>query len=223
MSITGLSAAGGVSKAKVAALCKGRSPEQKSVIKYFLSTGGCFSKGLSDDAYEGIGQQKAKSMDFKQKALDKIGLDESQVNEIPPVHFEGYEFDEEKGYAKLGKDRIWRSSIYQISWLFFSNTQVYVYQYTFNLDEDGKKESTEEYFYKDITNFSTSSDTIEKPVIEMVGGCLGKKPKLIRKNVETERFALVVPGDKFYCSMDKKTDTEGVIQAMKAKLREKKS
>jgi hypothetical protein len=220
--LTGLIADGVMSKAKIAALCKGRTPEQQSVIKYFLSTGGCFSKGLSDGAYEEIVQQKAKSLDFKQKALDKIGLDESQVNEIPPVHFEGYKFDEKKGYAKLGKDRMWRSSIYQISWLFFSNTQVYVYQYTFNLDEDGKKESTEEYFYKDITNFSTSSDTVEKPVIEMAGGCLGKKPKLVRKNVETEQFALVVPGDKFYCSMDKKSDTEGVIQAMKAKLREKK-
>jgi hypothetical protein len=221
--LVGLIADGVMSKAKIAALCKGRTPEQQSVIKYFLSTGGCFSKGLSDEAYEGIVQKKAKSMDFKQKALDKIGLDESQVNEIPPVHFEGYQFDEKKGYAKLGKDRIWRSSIYQISWLFFSNTQVYVYQYTFNLDEDGKKESTEEYFYKDITNFSTSSDTVEKPVVEVAGGCLGKQSKFIRKNVETERFALVVPGDKFYCSMDKKSDTEGVIQAMKAKLREKKS
>jgi hypothetical protein len=209
-------------KAERDRLLKGRTPEQQSVIKYFLADGGCFSKNMTDEAYETLVRNKVTSVNFKQKALDKIGLDESQVNEIPPVFFEGYIFDENKGLAKAGKDREWRSSIYQISWLFFSNTQVYVYQYTFNMDEDGKKEATEEYFYKDITNFSTSSDTIERPVAVEKGGCLGKKTELVRKTIETERFALVVPGDKFYCSLTKKQDTEGVIQAMKAKLREKK-
>jgi hypothetical protein len=221
--LTGLIAGGIMTKAKIADLCKGRTPEQKSVIKYFLASDGCLSRNLSDAAYEALVQEKAKAIDFRKKAIEKIGLDESQINEIPPVHFEGYQFDTKKGLAKLGKDREWRSSIYQISWLFFSNTQVYVYQYTFNLDEDGKKEATEEYFYKDITNFSTSSDTVEKGVTEMTGGCLGKKAKFVRKNVETERFALVVPGDKFYCSMNKREDSDSVIQAMKAKLREKKS
>jgi hypothetical protein len=209
-------------KAEMDRLLKGRTPEQQDVIKYFLKSEGCFSKNMTDGAYETLVRNRINSGNFKQKALDKIGLDESQVNEIPPVYFEGYLFDEKKGLAKAGKDHEWRSSIYQISYLFFSNTQVYVYQYTFNMDEDGKKEATEEYFYKDITNFSTSSDTVERPVTVEKGGCLGKKTELVRKTIDVEKFALVVPGDKFYCSLSKKDDTEGVIQAMKAKLREKK-
>lgn len=123
-------------------------------------------------------------------------------------------------FNKWGKDRKWRSSAYQISWIFFSDTQVYVYQYTFNMDEDGKKESTEEYFYKDITNFSTSSDTVEKEVLEKVS-CKGEAT-YTRKNVDSNRFAMVVPGDKFYCSMEQSDYTERAIQGMKAKLREKK-
>ena len=91
-------------------LCKGRTTEQQQVIKYFLGGGGCLSSGLSDEQYESMVMAKARSMDFKKKALDKIGLDESQVNEIEPVHFEGYWFDEKKAYAKWGKDRKWRSS-----------------------------------------------------------------------------------------------------------------
>ena len=35
-------------------------------------------------------------------------------------------------------------------------------------------------------------------------------------------FAIIVPGDKFYCSMEQNDYTERVIQGMKAKLREKK-
>ena len=203
---------------------KGRTPEQKKVIKYFYGEGGCLSflsPGLKDEDYDAMVQAKAKSIDFRQKALNKIGLDESQVSEIEPVHFEGYWFDEKKTLAKWGKnDKEWRSSAYQTTWIFFSSSQIYVYQYTFNMDEDGKKESTEEYFYKDITNFSTTSDTIEKYVLDKVS-CKGDAT-YARKNVDANRFAIIVPGDKFYCSMDQNDYTEKAIQGMKAKLREKK-
>lgn len=193
----------------------GRTPEQKQVIKYFYNWGGCLEKKLKDEEYDEMIKALIKSMDFRKKALSKIGLDESQVSEIEPVNFEGYRFDEEKTLAKYGMDKVWRSSAYQVSWIFFSSSQIYVYQYTFNMDEDGKKESTEEFFYKDITNFSTSSDTIEKYV--MVKG------KSERKSVDTNRFAIIVPGDKFYCALDQNDATERAIQGMKSKLREMKA
>ena len=204
---------------------KGRNSEQQKVIKYFYQSGGCFSKCITDEEYDSMVMAKAKSMDFKKKALDKIGLDESQVNEVAPIHFEGYWFgDGDKDIGKFdvlrGKDNLYRTSAYQITWLFFSSTQVYVYQYTFNMDEDGKKEKTEEYFYKDITNFSTTSDTIEKELVDKVN-CKGEAT-FIRTNVNTNRFALVVPGDKFYCAMQQNDYTEKAVQGMKAKLREKK-
>ncbi|MDR3301696.1 MAG: hypothetical protein LBT01_04100 [Spirochaetaceae bacterium] len=199
---------------------KGRTPEQQKIIKYFYRSKGCLSEGLSDQEYESMVMQKAKSMDFKQKALSKIGLDESQVNEVDPIHLEDYLFDD-KAFALLGKDAVWRSSAYQVSWLFFSATQVYVYQYTFNMDEDGKKERTEEYFYKDITNFQTTTETTEKVVPGKVS-CTGNV-SYVRTNVDSNRFALVVPGDKFYCAMQQDDYSEKAIQGMKAKLREKKS
>lgn len=68
---------------------KGRNSEQKQVIKYFYGDGGCLSSTMKDDEYDAMVQAKVKSMDFRQKALNKIGLDESQVSEIEPVHFEG--------------------------------------------------------------------------------------------------------------------------------------
>lgn len=101
--------------------------------------------------------------------------------------------------------------------MFFSATQVYLYQNTFNMDEDGKKESTEEYFYKDITNFSTSSDTVETPFYDKETG------KDILKNVDSNRFAITVPGDKFYCSLEQNEYTENAIRGMKSMLREKKN
>lgn len=196
---------------------KGRNAEQVAVIRYFCNDPSCLSKkALTDEEYDQMVAAVLNSNDYKQKALNKIGLDEDQVKEIEPVHFEGYQFDKQS-LAKMGDDGKYRSSKYQVSWLFFSSNQVYLYQNTFNMDEDGKKEATEEYFYKDITNFSTSSDTVETPVYDK------KEKKTILKNVDSNRFAITVPGDKFYCSLRQDEYTERAIQGMKAMLREKKN
>jgi hypothetical protein len=193
---------------------KGRSAAQKQALRYFFNTG-IFQKKVSDEEYDTMVGDVIKGLKAKEKAMAKIGLDASELKEIEPIHFEGHRF--EKAYSKIGKDGKWRSSAYQISWLFFSATQVYLYQYTFNMDEDGKKEATEEYFYKDITNFSTSSDTVETNSWD------SQQKKVVLKNVDSTRFSLVVPGDKFYCSMEQNEYTERAVQAMKSKLREKKN
>ena len=196
---------------------KGRTDEQAAVIRYFCNDPKCFSKKpISDAEYDEMVLAVLRSNDYKKKALDKIGLDEDQVKEIEPVHFEGFQYDKQS-LAKQGDDGKYRSSKYQVSWLFFSSTQVYLYQNTFNMDEDGKKESTEEYFYKDITNFSTSSDTVETPFYDKETG------KDILKNVDSNRFAITVPGDKFYCSLEQNDYTENAIRGMKSMLREKKN
>ncbi|MDR2596797.1 MAG: hypothetical protein LBC76_05680 [Treponema sp.] len=183
---------------------------------------GCFSKNISDAEYDQLVQNKYTSLNLKQKALDKTGVDESQVNEIPPCEFKWWLFDSDKARIKRGKDGIYRSSAYQVTWLFFSDKQVYVYQYTFNMDEDGKKERTEEYFYKDITNFSTSSESKEKEYWEAGKGCLSKTPIITRKIMDYDIFKLIVPGDAFSCSMVNNSEAEDKIKGMKNKLREKK-
>ncbi len=197
----------------------GRTKAQKDALRYFLNDG-CLKKRMSDDAYDKMVQEIAANITSREKALEKVGLDESETQEIEPIHLENYLFPEKGQYfARKGKrDGIWRSSMYQITWLFFSETQVHVYQYTFHTDEDGKKESTEEYFYKDITNFSTSSDLVEVPTTFNA-----KTGKYNLENVNTTRFKLIVPGDSFYCAMEQNDYTEKAVKAMKNKLREKKT
>ena len=105
------------------------------------------------------------------------------------------------------------------AWIFASDKQLYVYSYQFNLDEDGKRERTEEYFWKDITNFSTITETREVGV-----DWDSKKGEYTsRKNIDTQDFAIVVPGDKYICAARQDESVETAIRAMKAKLREKKN
>ena len=198
-------------------LIKGKTQQQQDVIKYFYGEEWFSTKRITDAEYDNIvvSTIKKSNKDFKQKALAKIGLDESQVNEIEPVNFEGWLFGKNVGWAKYGLDNKARSSAYQITWLFFSSSQVYIYKQTINFDKDDKKVATEEYFYKDITNFSTVSDTVEQSFWNN-----GVK---VVKNVDSNNFTITVPGDKFYCSMEQNDYTERAIQGMKAKLREKKA
>ena len=201
---------------------KGRTPEQQKVIKYFMAPEGCFSKNITDEEYDQLVQARYESLNLKQKALDKIGVDESQVNEIAPCEFRNFSGENANPRFKCGKDGKYRSSVYQVSWLFFSDSQIYVYQYTFNMDEDGKKERTEEYFYKDVTNFSTSSESEEKTIYVLGKGCINKAVEPVRKNVDTDFFKMVVPGEQFKCAMVNNSEAEDKIKAMKNKLREKK-
>lgn len=196
-------------KALIEQACRGKNEEQRKVIEYFCKQEGCLSKNITDDEYSAMVCRRRDSMDFRKKALEKIGLDEEEVNEIPPAMFEGYVFD--KAFAKRRADGRWVSSSYQVSWVFFSSTQIYIYRSTFNMDENKKNESTDEFFYKDVTSFSTKSET------ETAHG-LGND----KFEVETNKFCMVVPGDKLYVSMDGVSDAENIIQAMKQKLREKK-
>lgn len=83
-----------------------------------------------------------------------------------------------------------------------SSTQIYIYRYTFNMDEDKKTESTDEFFYKDVTSFSTSSES------EQAHGIGDKKFE-----VESNKFKMVVPGDQIFVSMDGVSNSEDIIQA----------
>lgn len=189
---------------------KGRTPEQKQVIRYFLVSG-IFRKAWSDNEFDEF--VKKSIPDLKQKAIAKIGLDEEELKEIDPVCIQGYSFN--NAYQKIGKDGLWRSSKYQVTWIFFSDKQVYLYQKDINFDDNQTKEHMEEYFFKDITNFATTSETVEVTLYDKSG-------KEVRENLNTNKFKLVVPGDSLFCAMTQDDATERSIQAMKSKLREKK-
>lgn len=197
---------------------KNRTPEQKMALRYFLNDG-CLQKKPSDEEYDNLVRKMIaeRNLNNPQTALDKLGVDADEVTEVKPLFLEGYVFGDKNSYAKVGKDNEWRSSRYQVSWIFCSATHVYLYQYTFNTDEDGKKVATEEYFFKDITNFSASSDTVETPYWDK------KQKKVVLKNVDSTRFRITVPGDSLYCVMAQTDENEAAVKGLKAKLREKKT
>jgi len=206
-----------IRKGKSGHSLEGKSPDQQKVIKYFENTG-CIAAltGMKDNVYDQMVRDKVNSLNTKQKALERIGLDEDQLKEIPPVHFNGFHYGD-GALIKVGKDGLPRSSKYDVAWFFFSNTQVYMYSYVLDMTSDSKNELAEEYFYKDVVSFSTYSESTEtnKP-----GGCLGGKVKV---TTDSNGFAMsVTSGEKFKVSTTGVPDADRSVSAMKQKLREKK-
>jgi hypothetical protein len=96
-------------------LCNGKNSEQSEVIAYFLRAG-CGAKIISDEQYLQMVDRKKQKYGSVKYALNKLGIDEAQVNEISPVCFEG--FDYKNTYVKKTANGKWISSRYEVTWIF---------------------------------------------------------------------------------------------------------
>ncbi|MDR1278841.1 MAG: hypothetical protein LBK02_08825 [Treponema sp.] len=197
------------------AALQGRSPAQQKVIRYFMAPDGCLSKNISDEEYDKLVWDKINTLDLKRRALARTGLEESQVTEIPPVEFRHWHFGKTALY-KRGIDGSFRSSVYQVSWLFFSGNFVHVYQCTIKMNDNEKEERVEKYSLRDISGFSVSLEHEETECREP-GALNAASGAGITRHV----FYVITPEGKFGCAMVHNDETAGKIQAMNAKLREK--
>ncbi len=193
-----------------------KTKEQRKIItEFFLFKSGCGNREMTENEYLSLVKNKYDSLKLKEKALQKLGIDESQVQEIEPVEFVGFSYEDD--YFAKGN----LTSKYESTWIFFSDTQIYVYSYLFDMTSNSTKERTEEYFYKDVTSFSSSTKSLEI-ITSQPSGC-GSSMNSVKGSIDMAYFSIVVPGDKFNCTMQSNDTTEKIIQGMKQKLREKKN
>jgi len=196
----------------------GLKGEQKElVVKYFGAADlGCFKKPMSAEEYHAKVRAKAKSFNPIQRGLKKFGVDAEEVSEIKPVDIYGYDYE---GNYLIGLGGL--SSKYEVTVLYFSDKQIYVYNLVFDMLSNSLKERAEEYFYKDVTNITTIEDNRETTDIQK--GCVGTK--VVKGTDSSTDLKIVVPGESFVCGVYPKdnADFESRIRAVKAKLREKKA
>jgi hypothetical protein len=188
---------------------------------------GCFSRGgqfssryVSDEQYDAIVRACVERLDPKTRGLNKLGIDESQVEKT--IIFQNYKYEEKDGdtfYWRIGEDGRFRSSIYEITYLFLTQEEVFSYQLTLSSEWEKHDEQTYEFHYRDVTSFS--SETRQKDIIEKDASGTSKK---VYKTVRNE-FHIRVPNDYFTVVLGNKPtqEEEDAIQGMKAMLREKKA
>lgn len=222
-----------VSKANrlfAAQLKKGKTDMQCKCIDFFLDTEekkkrGCFKpSGWTIEDYCAHVQSIVDSLNLKQRAIAKIGLDESQISEIPPVFLSSFQRRDTQ-YCKTNEEQTkFVTEKYSVTWIFFSATQIYTYTYVLDTTSDDSTETTRDFFYTDVTCIRTEHEVEEAIYEQKKGcGCLKKKQgKYIHQNRHWDSLQITVPNDSysFYC---RTTETlEQSIQAAKAMIREKK-
>lgn len=147
-----------------------RSPSEKcGGVEFMFAVGlltACYGKitvwPVSDEDYDK--SVNDYTVNIKTRALEKLGVDESEVNEVAPIILVGYEFDADIQRVKIGTDKIWRSNIYKVVVLFFSRNELHSYSMRFDTLQDKKTEGTDVYFYQDIVSVSTASSTYKVKV-----------------------------------------------------------
>lgn len=216
-------------------LKRGKNEDQCKCIDFFLDNqekkGGCLkSKGcLKSSAwtiedYLKYVQKVVDGLNLKQRAIEKIGLDESQISEIPPVYLASFKRGDQLYYKTNEDQSKYVTNKYSVTWIFFSATQIYTYTYIFDTTGDDSFETTRDFFYSDITCIRTEHE-VEEVIYERKEGCgcfKKKESKYYHQNRHWDTLQISVPNDSYsFCC--RTTDTiEQSIQAAKAMIREKK-
>ena len=176
-------------------------------MSYSASSG---SKTISDGEYDAEVARYADGLS-RTRALQKLGVDKSEVNEIAPIILGGYEF-ENADKVKQGKDKRWRSNVYKVVILFFSRNDMHCYTAIFKTTEDNVLgEGTDVYFYQDIVSASTASvsDKVEVNDKEII--------------IHSEAFKLTTKGGtSITVNLLNSRQGQESVNAMRALLREKK-
>jgi len=157
---------------------RGKTKEQKKIVKFFMSTGllGMIFR-ISNATFDRLLNSKADELvsGISKRALETHGMDEEEVREIPPILIE--DFYGGSQYYKMFRDNTFRASEYQMTYLMFSDKQMYAYSYIFDLTSADTTEQTKEYFYEDITSVEVTKKQIEfpapRPMEYILGGVAG--------------------------------------------------
>ena len=234
----------------IALLKRGKSAEQCKAIDYFYvgdqATASATSKGclkkvtvnitkkwdMSD--YLAYIQNKINSLNLKERAIAKIGLDESQISEIAPVAIHAFQrydtpFKDSKSelryrYEFDAEKETWSrvTNIYNVTWIFFSATQIYTYTYTFDALSNNAIETTRDFFYSDITCIRTEHEVDEKIDPKKVEGCFKKSEEWVHHDIHWDTLKIVVPGYEYSFTCTTTPTLDQSIMAVKAMIREKK-
>lgn len=168
--------------------------------------------------YEKAREKAIVDMKIKESAFKKLGIVEGDpdLDAVEPIFFYGPIFKGKDAYWRHSEAGDVRASKYECTYIVFKKEQILFYTNILNLcDTQKKKESTQEFFYSDITsvNISTESTTPDT-------AATGDKEAV---EIDVEKVVLVVPGDKISMAFTPTEQGEESIKGMRNLIRERKS
>ena len=166
---------------------------------------------LTDEEYEKLVDAKIEEMDIAQLGLDKLGLDPDQVKEINPIVIRDKVINDDSLTVRNKKDNTIHSSTQHVTYLYFTDEQLFVYKIQFDMCCNMQYEWASEFFYKDICDISTHTS---RNVLQIDD---------FKFEYSTVTFNIIASNSKIGFVLDGNNENIGSIQAMKHKIREKKA
>jgi len=119
---------------------------------------------MTNDDFDKLLDSKSKEVasQITDRALKSHGMDADEVREIPPILAQ--DFYPKSRFSKLCRDLTFRASEYQMTYLMFSEKQMYSFRHTFDLTSADTDEQTNEFFYEDITSVDITKTQRDMPV-----------------------------------------------------------
>ncbi len=137
-----------------------------------------------------------------------LGIDESEVEEIEPITFEGYKYVGAKKLRKDPEDNLWRTDLYEKATIFFTANELHLYKVSYDCWNDTIGENTDVYFYEDVVSVSTNNEV----------------EKVANNTINYISFKLVSRGGNSLSIALKADDNiQRSVNAMRALIKEKKS
>ncbi len=168
-------------------------------------------KVMTDAEFEQLVTEKIESMNIAQLGLDRLGLDSDQVKEIHPIVLSDKVFDEVQSFIVYNeKDGSLHSSTQHVTYLYFTDEQLFIYKIQFDMCCNVQDEWAKEFFYKDICDISSHT----KRNILRYGNS--------KIEYSTVAFSITSTNSEIGFALDGDNENIGSIQAMKQKIREKK-
>lgn len=161
---------------------------------------------MSGEEYDREVKKMLKNLGSDPK--EYLGLDDSEIEEIDPVSFEGYKFSGADKVRKDPKDGLWRSDQYEKVTIVFTINEVHIYKCFLNIISGKITETTDVMFYEDIVSVSTKNET------EKIGNQV----------IEYVSFNLVSKGgNNMSVAINGNDNRQKSINAMRAMIKEKKT
>ena len=183
-------------------------------------------KLLTDAEYEELVCKKIESMNIGEVALERLGLDIDQVKEIHPIVLKDKVITKNSLIVYNRKDLSSHSSTQHVTYLYFTDEQLFVYKIQFDMCCNVQTEWAHEFFYQDICDIQSC---ISKNTLKINNNIL--KSNDIKDEAKddfeieysTVTFNIVSSNSMIGFEIDGKNENIDSIQAMKQKIREKKA
>ena len=166
---------------------------------------------MTDEEYEQLVDQKIEEMDIKSLGLDRLGLDPDQIKEINPIILRDKVIDKYSFTVYNDEDESTHSSTQHVTYLYFTDEQLFVYKIVFDMCCNVQNEWAHEFFYTDICDIQSYTS---KNILKTDHGDF---------EYSTVSFNIISANSEIGFVIDGDNENINSLQAMKQKIRERKT